>query len=88
MYQYTCMFVLTKWRKSIQVILYGILSNTKQYILYTLVFKKKNHILIYNIPHLECHLFQSDIHGYAWNFIIMKDLFLMGMKFKYKTSML
>lgn len=49
---------------------------------------KKYHILIYNIPHLECHLFQSDIHGYAWNFIIMKDLFLMGMKFKYKTSML
>lgn len=41
----------------------------------TLKNKKKIHILIYNIPHLEWVLFQSDIHGYAWNFIIMKDLF-------------
>lgn len=74
MYQHTCMFVLTKWQKSIQMIFYGILSNTKKYLLHLRI-KKKIHILIYNIPHLECVLFQSEIHGYAWNFIIMKDLF-------------
>lgn len=82
MYQYTFSFVLTKWQKSIQIIFYGILSDTKQYLLHLRIEKK-----IFIFLHLQCVLSQSDIHGYAWNFNIMKDL-LMGMKFKYKTSML
>lgn len=70
MYQYTFSFVLTKWQKSIQIIFYGILSDTKQYLLHLRIEKK---ILIF--LHLQCVLSQSDIHGYAWNFNIMKDLF-------------
>lgn len=72
MYQYTFSFVhvLTKCQKSIQIIFYGILSDTKQYLLHLRIEKK---ILIF--LHLQCVLSQSDIHGYAWNFNIMKDLF-------------
>lgn len=70
MYQYTFSFVLTKWQKSIQIIFYGILSDTKQYLLHLRIEKKKFIFL-----HLQCVLSQSDIHGYAWNFNIMKDLF-------------
>lgn len=70
MYQYTFLFVLKKWQKSIQIIFYGILSDTKQYLLHLRIEKK---ILIF--LHLQCVLSQSDIHGYAWNFNIMKDLF-------------
>lgn len=70
MYQYTFSFVLTKWQKSIQIIFYGILSDTKQYLLHLRI-EKKTFIFL----HLQCVLSQSDIHGYAWNFNIMKDLF-------------
>lgn len=70
MYQYTFSFVLTKWQKSIQIIFYGILSDTKQYLLHLRIEKK-----IFIFLHLQCVLSQSDIHGYAWNFNIMKDLF-------------
>lgn len=70
MYQYTFSFVLTKWQKSIQIIFYGILSDTKQYLLHLRIEKK-----IFIFLHLQCILSQSDIHGYAWNFNIMKDLF-------------
>lgn len=70
MYQYTFSFVLTKWQKSIQIIFYGTLSDTKQYLLYLRIEKK-----IFIFLHLQCVLSQSDIHGYAWNFNIMKDLF-------------
>lgn len=70
MYQYTFSFVLKKWQKSIQIIFYGTLSDTKQYLLHLRIEKK---ILIF--LHLQCVLSQSDIHGYAWNFNIMKDLF-------------
>lgn len=35
----------------------------------------KNWIKIFIFLHLQCVLSQSDIHGYAWNFNIMKDLF-------------
>lgn len=70
MYQYTFSFVLTKWQKSIQIIFYGTLSNTKQYLLHLRIEKK-----IFIFLHLQCVLSQSDIHGYAWNFNIMKDLF-------------
>lgn len=68
MYQYT--IVLTKWQRSIQIIFYGILSDTKQYLLHLRIEKK-----IFIFLHLQCVLSQSDIHGYAWNFNIMKDLF-------------
>lgn len=70
MYQYTFSFVLTKWQKSIQIIFYGTLSDTKQYLLHLRIEKK-----IFIFLHLQCILSQSDIHGYAWNFNIMKDLF-------------
>lgn len=70
MYQYTFLFVLKKWQKSIQIIFYGILSDTKQYLLHLRIEKK-----IFIFLHLQCVLSQSDIHGYAWNFNIMKDLF-------------
>lgn len=70
MYQYTFSFVLKKWQNSIQIIFYGILSDTKQYLLHLRIEKK---IIIF--LHLQCVLSQSDIHGYAWNFNIMKDLF-------------
>lgn len=70
MYQYTFSFVLTKWQKSIQIIFYGILSDAKQYLLHLRIEKK-----IFIFLHLQCVLSQSDIHGYAWNFNIMKDLF-------------
>lgn len=70
MYQYTFSFVLIKWQKSIQIIFYGILSDTKQYLLHLRIEKK-----IFIFLHLQCVLSQSDIHGYAWNFNIMKDLF-------------
>lgn len=70
MYQYTFSFVLKKWQKSIQIIFYGILSDTKQYLLHLRIEKK-----IFIFLHLQCVLSQSDIHGYAWNFNIMKDLF-------------
>lgn len=70
MYQYTFSFVLTKWQKSIQIIFYGILSDTKQYLLHLRIEKK-----IFIFLHLQCVLSHSDIHGYAWNFNIMKDLF-------------
>lgn len=70
MYQYTFSFVLTKWQKSIQIIFYGTLSDTKQYLLHLRIEKK-----IFIFLHLQCVLSQSDIHGYAWNFNIMKDLF-------------
>lgn len=70
MYQYTFSFVLTKWQKSIQIIFYGILSDTKQYLLHLRIEKK-----IFIFLHLQCVLSQSDIHGYVWNFNIMKDLF-------------
>lgn len=70
MYQYTFSFVLKKWQNSIQIIFYGILSDTKQYLLHLRIEKK---ILIF--LHLQCVLSQSDIHGYAWNFNIMKDFF-------------
>lgn len=62
--------VLTKWQRSIQIIFYGILSDTKQYLLHLRIEKK-----IFIFLHLQCVLSQSDIHGYAWNFNIMKDLF-------------
>lgn len=70
MYQYTFLFVLKKWQKSIQIIFYGTLSDTKQYLLHLRIEKK-----IFIFLHLQCVLSQSDIHGYAWNFNIMKDLF-------------
>lgn len=70
MYQYTFSFVLTKWQRSIQIIFYGTLSDTKQYLLHLRIEKK-----IFIFLHLQCVLSQSDIHGYAWNFNIMKDLF-------------
>lgn len=70
MYQYTFLFVLKKWQKSIQIIFYGTLSDTKQYLLHLRIEKK-----IFIFLHLQCILSQSDIHGYAWNFNIMKDLF-------------
>lgn len=70
MYQYTFSFVLTKWQKSIQIIFYGTLSDTQQYLLHLRIEKK-----IFIFLHLQCVLSQSDIHGYAWNFNIMKDLF-------------
>lgn len=70
MYQYTFSFVLKKWQESIQIIFYGILSDTKQYLLHLRIEKK-----IFIFLHLQCVLSQSDIHGYAWNFNIMKDLF-------------
>lgn len=70
MYQYTFSFVLKKWQNSIQIIFYGILSDTKQYLLHLRIEKK-----IFIFLHLQCILSQSDIHGYAWNFNIMKDLF-------------
>lgn len=70
MYQYTILFVLKKWQKSIQIIFYGTLSDTKQYLLHLRIEKK-----IFIFLHLQCVLSQSDIHGYAWNFNIMKDLF-------------
>lgn len=70
MYQYTFSFVLKKWQKSIQIIFYGILSDTKQYLLHLRTEKK-----IFIFLHLQSVLSQSDIHGYAWNFNIMKDLF-------------
>lgn len=70
MYQYTFSFVLTKWQKSIQIIFYGTLSDTKQYLLHLRIEKK-----IFIFLHLQCVLSQSDIHGYALNFNIMKDLF-------------
>lgn len=70
MYQYTFSFVLKKWKKSIQIIFYGTLSDTKQYLLHLRIEKK-----IFIFLHLQCILSQSDIHGYAWNFNIMKDLF-------------
>lgn len=70
MYQYTFSFVLKKWQNSIQIIFYGILSDTKQYLLHLRIEKK-----IFIFLHLQCVLSQSDIHGYAWNFNIMKDLF-------------
>lgn len=72
MYQYTFSFVhvLTKCQKSIQIIFYGKLSDTKQYLLHLRIEKK-----IFIFLHLQCVLSQSDIHGYAWNFNIMKDLF-------------
>lgn len=70
MYQFTFSFVLKKWQNSIQIIFYGILSDTKQYLLHLRIEKK-----IFIFLHLQCVLSQSDIHGYAWNFNIMKDLF-------------
>lgn len=70
MYQYTFSFVLKKWQNSIEIIFYGILSDTKQYLLHLRIEKK-----IFIFLHLQCVLSQSDIHGYAWNFNIMKDLF-------------
>lgn len=70
MYQYTFLFVLKKWQKSSQIIFYGTLSDTKQYLLHLRIEKK-----IFIFLHLQCVLSQSDIHGYAWNFNIMKDLF-------------
>lgn len=48
MYQYTFSFVLTKWQKSIQIIFYGILSDTKQYLLHLRI-EKNIHILTFTV---------------------------------------
>lgn len=49
MYQYTFSFVLKKWQNSIQIIFYGILSDTKQYLLHLRIEKKNIHILTFKV---------------------------------------
>lgn len=49
MYQYTFSFVLKKWQKSIQIIFYGTLSDTKQYLLHLRIEKKNIHILTFTV---------------------------------------
>lgn len=63
MYQYTFSFVhvLTKCQKSIQIIFYGILSDTKQYLLHLRIEKKYSYSYIYSASYLS--LIYMDMHG-------------------------
>lgn len=61
MYQYTFLFVLKKWQKSIQIIFYGTLSDTKQYLLHLRIEKKYSYSYIYSASYLN--LIYMDMHG-------------------------